>query len=165
MTVDVYCLFHTLLRRPWRLAFLHRNRVGLTGIEFVSVGLWAEISFFRNGQLEDISLQFPIEPIWWNLIYQDSIDQCPIPIISDQFLSIPINSDQCRSMPDQGIDRHLADLRGMFSIDWQWSVLIGIDRHWTMIRGVLIYAVNKWRSKLEKTTKDFHLSRDAILFQ
>ncbi len=95
-------------------------------------------------------------------ICQDFLDQCqcwsmPIKIMAlirdaSQCRSLPTNSIHCRSMPDQGIrktlfciDRHWSYL---IVIDPHWSalisiginviILIGIDRHWALIEGVLI---------------------------
>ncbi len=92
--------------------------------------------------------------------FQDSLDQCPMPINVDQnssidpnvdqFRSMPINSDQCRLI---GIERNWSELIG---IDRQWSALRDIsdqchdfDRHWLALvgighwsRGVLWFATN-----------------------
>ncbi len=58
--------------------------------------------------------------------------QCrSIPINADQFRSIPINWLRGH-IPVIGIERHFG------SMPWFWSALIDIDRHWAMIKGVLI---------------------------
>ncbi len=92
-------------------------------------------------------------------LVQDSLDQCPMPINADQtsgidpnvdqFWSMKINADKFRSIPinaDQsalrGIDRNWSALIGN---DQHWEafrinamILIGIDRHWALIGGVLL---------------------------
>ncbi len=51
----------------------------------------------------------------------DSLDQCAMQINADQNPKIPVNADQCRSMPDQGISK------------------INIDRHWANNPGSTVY--------------------------
>ncbi len=88
---------------------------------------------------------------------QDSLDQCPLPINSDQnhgidlkCLSMPIISDQFLSMRlrlyvlSHAVFHAYSACSG---IDWNWSEwidiwinarnLIGFDRHWPLIEGVL----------------------------
>ena len=55
--------------------------------------------------------------------YQDSLDNCQMPI---KILPLKISND-----------RHWDQYR---YFNQYWSVLIGIDRHWAMIEGVLHYA-------------------------
>ncbi len=83
---------------------------------------------------------------WW----QDSLDRCLMPINADkcrskfwpwsQCLSILINADQCRSIPTNSSQCRsaLRDIERHFgSMPCFWSALIGIDRHWALIGGVL----------------------------
>ncbi len=94
--------------------------------------------------------------------FQDSPDQCPmpikimalirntsqcrsLPINADQFRSIPLNVDQCRLMPDQAeLIRHWSALTVFTNvlmmpwsgIDRHWEKLIRIDRQWSALRGI-----------------------------
>ncbi len=75
---------------------------------------------------------------------QDSPDQWPMLINADQNSSINPNVDQFRSMPInalRGIDWNWSALIGIerhfVSMPWFWSTLIDIDRHWALIEGVL----------------------------
>ncbi len=89
---------------------------------------------------------------------QDSPDKCPMPINaaqnssidpnvdqcgsiainadqSSQFLSIPMNADQCQSMPDQLMFYWCLD-PALIDIDRNWEELGGIDRHWSTMIGI-----------------------------
>ncbi len=78
----------------------------------------------------------------FNCIWQDSLNQCPMPINADQNHGIDL---KCRSRPID-IDQNWSKLRG---VDWHWSelidigidarILIGIDQHLPLIEGVLIW--------------------------
>ena len=67
-----------------------------------------------------------------------------MPIIADQFLSIPLNADQCQ------IKASVIGTNNTF-----WSVLIDIDQHWAMIKRVLHWLLKytQWRDK----TKELHI--------
>ncbi len=52
---------------------------------------------------------------------------------ANQFWSIPLNADQCRSMPDQGIIKTCLINSAWSGIDRHWEELIGIDRNWSTL--------------------------------
>ncbi len=68
---------------------------------------------------------------------QDSLNQCPLLIKILALNPMSIDSDPCRSIP---IDRHWSAMicieRHFGSMPWFLSALIGINRHWALIKGV-----------------------------
>ncbi len=64
----------------------------------------------------------------------------PIKILA--LIPMPVNSDQCRSIPINWSEL-ISIERNFGSMPWFWSALTGTDRHWTLlIQGVLLYILH-----------------------
>ncbi len=119
-----------------------------------------------------------VYPLWWGkpvgrvCRWQDSPDQCPMPINADQnhgidpkCLSMPIIADQCRSIPlnSSQIERNWEELIG---IDRHWSefiniginarIFIGIDRHWSALGIESHWRVQRHEESLMKLSGMIH---------
>ncbi len=105
-------------------------------IHFTSLNkMWQNDQLLCFRGLHEMNNNHDLSMITW-LVYQyflyayfqDSIDQCPMLI---KIMALIQNAPQCRSLPiNVGIERN-------------WSELIGVDRHWALIEGVLIFYEEK----------------------